>query len=276
MNPNLNIPIYIFTTKFGYYISLAIQFILKQNKISSIITFDINLSINNLYIILFSQKVKVYPKNYIIYQLEQYNISKWINNKYKLSILFSYKTLDYSHANINKFDEILKKKITYFDIPCIPYEKLVNYKFNEKIKYDVLFYGSMNNIRLQKINYLKHKLQNFNFKIYNSLYGEQLFKEIMRSKILINVHFYNNSLLETCRFNEALSCKKIIISLKSESYDEYNYNLYKNRVIFVDSLDEMVSKIHFYLFNNNEYLSHVNNYNYYENYGELIDILKKN
>ena len=51
----------------------------------------------------------------------------------------------------------------------------------------------------------------------------------MRSKILINVHFYNKGLLETCRFNEALSCKKIIISLKSESYDEYNYNLYKNR-----------------------------------------------
>lgn len=276
MNPNLNIPIYIFTTKFGYYISLAIQYILKQNNISSIITFDINLSINNLYIILFSQKVKVYPKNYIIYQLEQYNISKWIDKKYKLSILFSHKTLDYSYANINKFDDILQKKITYFDIPCIPYEKLINYKFNEHIKYDVLFYGSMNDIRLQKINYLKHKLQNLNFKTYNSLYGEQLFKEIMRSKILINVHFYNKGLLETCRFNEALSCKKIIISLKSESYDEYNYNLYKNRVIFVDSLDEMVSKIHFYLFNNNEYISHVNNYKYYDNYSELIDILKKN
>ena len=111
MNINLNIPISIFTTKFGYYISLVIKYILKQNNITSIITTDIDLAVENLYIILFSQKVKYYPKNYVIYQLEQYAISKWVDNKYKLSILFSKKTLDYSYSNINKFDDILKKKL---------------------------------------------------------------------------------------------------------------------------------------------------------------------
>lgn len=274
MTINLNIPVYIFTTKFGYYISLVIHYLLKQNNITSIITNNIDLSIDNLYIILFSQKVNVYPKNYIIYQLEQYNISKWVDKKYKLSILFSKKTLDYSYSNINKFDDILKKNITFFNIPCIQYENLINYKINEPILYDVLFYGSMNDSRKKKINYLQRTLKNIKFKIHNNLYGEKLFYEIHRSKILINIHFYENSILETCRLNEGLSCKKLIISLKPSYIDKNNYELYKDNVIFVDNLDEMASKISFYIFNHNEYLEHIKKIKFYENYEEIINILK--
>lgn len=273
MTLNLNVPIYIFTSKFGYYISLVIQYLLKKNNLSSIITDKINLEIDNLYIILFSQKVKVYPKNYIIYQLEQYNISDWIDNKYKLSILFSNKTIDYSHSNINKFDEILKKKITYFNIPCIQYENLINNKITESLLHDVLFYGSMNESREKKINYLKSRLKNLKFKIHNSLYGHDLFKEIYRSKIILNINYYKNSILETCRLNEALSCRKLIISLKPDMYDKFNYDLYKNYVIFVDSLEEMVSKIFYYLFNSNEYISHTNKIKFYENYDEILNII---
>jgi len=273
MTLNLNVPIYIFTSKFGYYISLVIQYLLKKNNLSSIITDKINLEIDNLYIILFSQKVKVYPKNYIIYQLEQYNISDWIDNKYKLSILFSKRTIDYSHSNINKFDEILKKKITYFNIPCIQYENLINNKVKESSLHDVLFYGSMNESREKKINYLKSRLKNLKFKIYNNLYGHELFKEIYRSKIILNINYYKNSILETCRLNEALSCKKLIISLKPDMYDKFNYDLYKNYVIFVDSLEEMVSKIFYYLFNSNEYISHTNKIKFYENYDEILNII---
>ena len=274
MSINLNIPIYIFTTKFGYYISLVIHYILKQNNLTSIITDNIDVSIDNLYIILFSQKVKIYPKNYIIYQLEQYNISKWVDQKYKLSILFSKKTLDYSYSNINKFDDILKKKINYFNIPCIQYEKLIDKKINEPLVYDVLFYGSMNDSRKKKINYLQNRLKNINFKIYNKLYGHNLFQEIYKSKILINIHFYENSILETCRLNEGLSCKKLIISLKPNMSDKYNYDLFKDYVIFVDTFDEMVSKIFYYLFNSNEYQKHIDKIKFYNNYNELLNIIK--
>ncbi len=65
---NNNKIIYIFTCKYGYYISLVIKYLLLKNNIDSVITESIDLRINNLYIILFSQKVKTFPK-------KLYNIS---------------------------------------------------------------------------------------------------------------------------------------------------------------------------------------------------------
>ena len=101
----------IFTCKHGYYISLVIQYLLLKNNIISNIIFEIDNNNPNLHIILFSQKVKIYPKNYIIYQLEQKDISKWIDIKYELSILFSKITWDYSPSNIDKFPQTIKEKI---------------------------------------------------------------------------------------------------------------------------------------------------------------------
>ena len=86
-----NEKIYIFTTKFGYYISKCLEYILKEDKFDPEIIYNIDVNKNNLHIILFSQKVKIFPKNYIIYQLEQKDISKWIDKKYELSILYSKK-----------------------------------------------------------------------------------------------------------------------------------------------------------------------------------------
>ena len=106
--------IYIQTTKFGYYISNTIKYLLFKNFIISNIIYEINHNNPNLHIILFSQKVKKFPKNYIIYQLEQKDISKWIDKKYELSILYSEKTWDYSKSNINKFSNILQKKLLIY------------------------------------------------------------------------------------------------------------------------------------------------------------------
>jgi hypothetical protein len=152
--------VYIQTTKFGYYISNAIKYLLFKNFIISNIIYEVNHNNHNLHIILFSQKVKKFPKNYIIYQLEQKDISKWIDKKYELSILYSKKTWDYSKSNINKFSDILQKKMTYLPIPLIP----INYLDNNIIlnnsennpKNNILFYGSMNIIRKEKLKYLQN------------------------------------------------------------------------------------------------------------------------
>ena len=93
-------PIYIFSIKYGYYISKTIQYLLKQKNIKSEIVSYIDTSKENLYIILFSHKVPRFPKNYIIYQLEQKDICKRIDQKYKLSILFSHRSWDYNYSKI--------------------------------------------------------------------------------------------------------------------------------------------------------------------------------
>ena len=61
--------IYIITCKYGYYLSIVLRYILIKENYEVEIKEDINLKDDNLHIILFSQKVKTYPKNYIIYNL---------------------------------------------------------------------------------------------------------------------------------------------------------------------------------------------------------------
>ena len=93
--------IYIFSTKFSYYIANVLRYLLFKKYIISEIVNTIDYTKPNLFIIPFPQKINKFPKNYIIYQLEQKDISNWIDKKYELSILFSKITFDYSQSNIN-------------------------------------------------------------------------------------------------------------------------------------------------------------------------------
>ena len=235
--------VFIVTNKHGYYISRAIQYVLSKQSIPSVITYKLNHRSPALHIILFSHKIKVYPKNYIIYQLEQKDISNWIDKKYETSILFSEITWDYSQSNINKFPEIIRKKMIYYPIPLIPYKSLFRYE-EPPITNNILFYGALNDIRRNKLLYLQKRLYpKYFIKIIKNKYEHELFNEILRSKIVLNIHFYKGAILETCRLNEILSCNKIAISEKPDMIDKDNYNLYKDKVLFVDNMDEMYEKI---------------------------------
>lgn len=237
----------IFSTKFGNYIANSIKFVLKQNNIDSDIIFEIDYKNPLLHIILFSQKVKIFPKNYIIYQLEQKDISNWIDAKYELSIYHSIKSFDYSQSNIEKFHDILKKKISFFPIPLISIDSYyVNGLKNINIipTNNILFYGSLNDIRKNKLQKLNQKLYpKYHIKILNNIYGDQLLYEILNSRIVLNIHFYKDAILETCRINEILSCRRQVISETPNIIDFRNYELYKDSVIFVKDSDEMYRKI---------------------------------
>ena len=241
--------IYIYSNKFGYYISNILRYLFFKKFIITEIIFEIDYNSPELYIIPFPQKINKFPRNYIIYQLEQKDISKWINKKYEASILFSKKTLDYSQSNIDKFPNIIKEKMIYFPIPLIPYHYLNNSfikdnYINNNPTNNILFYGSMNNIRRIKLNYLQQKLGNkYHIKIINNLFGKKLFDEILNSKIVLNIHFYKNAILETYRINEILSCGKIVISEKPNIIDNNNYLLYEDKVIFINNMNEMYEQI---------------------------------
>jgi hypothetical protein len=246
---NNNNIINIFTTKFGYYIAYSLKYIIEYELKDIIVNiiYEIDYKNISLHIILFSQKVVTFPKNYIIYQLEQKDISKWIDKKYELSILFSKVTWDYSQSNINKFSDIIKNKINYTPLPLIPIQ-LINNKFNSNTipKNNILFFGSMNDIRKNKLSYLQNKLNPiYNIKIINGLYGEKLIEEIINSKIILNIHFYKNAILETARINEILSCNRIVISELPNIIDYDNYILYNNidNIYFVNNILDMYNKI---------------------------------
>ena len=275
-NEYLKLPIYIISCKFGYYLSIVLKYILEKEKYKVIIQESIDLSKKNLHIILFSQKIKKYPKNYIIYQLLNKKLSDIINKKYELSLIFSLTCWDYSNANINNFHHMIQKKMKLFHLPCIKYDKLFAspFKQNEE-KYDLLFYGTMNEPRKKILNYIKEKTKDiYKMKILTNIYGDELFHYIKASKIILNIHYLEHAILECYRINEVQSCEKLIISFLPNIDDYDNYMYYKSSIVFVNSIQSMIKSIHYYLENNNKYIEKIKNIKFIEDTSFIHDYLK--
>ena len=75
--------------------------------------------------------------------------------------------------------------------------------------YDIFFYGTYNDRRAAILNVLKSK---YNIKIGFGVVEDERDNYIKSSKIIINLHYYDNAAIETARFNEVLKFGKLIIS----------------------------------------------------------------
>lgn len=219
--------------------------------ITALISKNFSKNKNVFHFILFPQLITI-PKNinYCIYQLEQLNANYNLKDSYFKKIKLTFYVFDYSIANINF---IKNKKNILMPIPIILSDNIFNSRFNGKI----LFFGSMNKQRKDKLKILQ---KNFNIEIVSNIMGENLYPIIKNSDIIINIHYYDykKSLLEVFRFNEILQFNKIIISEKACMEDSFNYNLYKNLVIFVDNIEQMIESINYYL-NPKNYQNYISN-----------------
>ena len=74
-----------------------------------------------------------------------------------------------------------------------------------------------------------------------------MWNTIQQSKLVLNIHYYENALLETTRLFESLSLDSLIISEKS--IDQSYYLDLENIIYFTEigNIDQMISKIYFYL-----------------------------
>ena len=185
------------------------------------------------------------PKNFYFFQIEQLNkISKNTAYYKTLTILIkkSIQTFDYSKTNMKYYPENIHIEhfLFNFSSKIPPLEKI----------YDVLFFGSINSginkdisIRRKKIlQKLSHK-----FKIYfprPSVYGKELTKIINQSKIMLNLHFYDNAILETARLQEGVGLNTHIISEYPCEEDMEAIEPYKDRVEFVEIIKDDLSNIH--------------------------------
>lgn len=225
---------------------------------------------NILYIILYySTNHGLYPKNYIIYQIEQTNHRLFKNILYSMNK--SLYVWDFSNKNKKLYErnKIVSSKFHYTPFPfCIDNNKqqLVNYLQNKKVKpkYDILFYGAINERREIIINFLKRK-----YKVFpeTKLFGNDLQKAILQSKIIINLHYYDACALETCRINEVLQYNKLVLSETVSEADTNNKKMYENMVVFFDrinknytNLQQMYNAIDYYLIK--------------ENYNDMIEKIK--
>ena len=183
------------------------------------------------------------PKQYIIYQLEQHTnneLSQYYNRFEKKTLKKLYENsflfFDYCKENIH----VLKKKLNIepylLPIPfSIKKKYWNNYKKTVK-KYDIIFIGLLNKRRLKILNYLKNF---FTVGIPSkTIFGLDLVKFILQGKVLLNIHYYNDAILERVRLNEMISIGIPIISEIPNERDIEICQDYEGIVHFIERIDE--------------------------------------
>ena len=204
------------------------------------------------YIMICPQNFKVFPKNFIAFQMEQTVNSRWLTDEYMEILYNAQAVFDYSMVNIEFFskDEKLKDKLFYLPID-VSKEKLNNVKTQQEKTLDLIFYGDPYIERRKE--FLDKIGAKFNLKVISNTFGQGLYNEMKRAKIIVNIHYYENALLETTRLYEALSNSDCLIISEKSCDTNADQNL-ENIVDFtpVGDIDFMLSRIEYWLNNNEE------------------------
>lgn len=196
-----------------------------------------------LHIVICPQMFQSLPGLYMAYQLEQSVSSRWFSDSYISRLEHSLAIFDYSLRNITFLQE---KGLSYRQIYHLPvgYIDRVSSNFVDE-SVDVVFYGDCNNDRRRR--YLTELSRHFSVKIISNLFGEELYRELAKAKVIVNIHFYEGALLETTRLFECLSLNKVIVSEVGQDMDEYQELLSLVDFVPVDDVDEMVSRVRFWI-----------------------------
>lgn len=230
----------------------------KYNNYLIVLGYNIGCEISNLR--------KEYPnKKIVIYQLEQLydNKSQWYNInsdmpevvKRTIKIQSSLKECDeiwdYDVDNIKFLKSEGFKNILH--VPLFYSEDLKRINDVKETTFDLLFFGSINERRAHYLRILnnffkiciistesdcnKYKNEPFGNKMIKSKYDDDLFDIIFKSKIIINLHYYDSCIQEQVRMFDLLINDKLIISEKSLR------NYYGDLIIEFYDENDMISKI---------------------------------
>lgn len=199
---------------------------------------------DNTYIILGVHRFNCpLPKNFIVVQAEQIN-SKFINPKYLSTLSKARRVWDFSGRNVSYFEE---KGIKVYDIGSrVPMDvfypnspSMLRHFSGRKKDIDVLFYGA----RCPRRENLQKTLNKSGLKTefrYNNLFRGAREDLIARSKVVLNIHYYIPSSLETHRIEYLCSRGKCVVSERSD--DRILDEKYARSVVF-SSMNNMVSSI---------------------------------
>lgn len=185
------------------------------------------------------------PSLYVAFQMEQSVSSRWFDKNYFQILENSYAIFDYSTVNIGyltanglHFNQIYFLPISYLQ-PC----GLTTEHIDKE--HDVLFYGDINCERRQK--FICEIRKHHQVKVISDLFGDALATEIKKARIVVNIHYYENALLETTRLYECLSLDSLVISEKSSDFDQHSELRTLVDFTEIDDIDGMIRRIKYWL-----------------------------
>jgi SAM-dependent methyltransferase len=143
----------------------------------------------------------------IIYNFEQVDPdSNWINRAY-LDLLKRYSVWDYSQRNVELLKQSGVQDIEYVPVGWMPQLTRIAAAVPD---IDVLFYGSTNERRLRILNELKAR--NVRVEHVFGVYGKERDALIARSKIVLNLHYYESKIFEIARVSYLLANGVCVVS----------------------------------------------------------------
>ena len=160
------------------------------------------------------QQALMVPPGSILYNLEQLGGPSLAQQFYEVAR--RHQVWDYSLQNIKKW-EALNCDYQLVHVPLGYVPELSRIKASESQDIDVLFYGSLNERR----NFIVQALKDAGAKVHVvfGVYGTERDELIARSKIVLNVHFYDAKIFEIVRVSYLLANSKAVVTECSSDTD---------------------------------------------------------
>ncbi len=148
------------------------------------------------------------PKKPIFYNLEQLgNDSPWMTMPEFVDLLLRYPTWDYSQANIEYLAGLGLPRPIHVPIGYVPELRRIA-PAPEDI--DVLFYGMLSKRRYAVLRDLHDR--GFRVKWLSGALGENRDRWIARSKIVLNIHYWDAKIFEIARVSYLLANRRAVVS----------------------------------------------------------------
>lgn len=173
---------------------------------------------------------------YLIYQSENIE-SSFFKNNYYIELLKRNRVCQYSVYTATKCKEL-------YNIDCAGYFQFQYKPLNLNLKrdIDILFFGTMTQKRYNILREIQNRFPKLIIEIACDAFGSVLDKLLNRSKYVLNISAYENSVLETHRINKALSCGCEVIS--NLSVDEKMNQKYNPHIFFCGkTISDYIEKI---------------------------------
>lgn len=201
---------------------------------------------HEMYVVISAQMFNPLPpgERCIIYQMEQSITSRWFTDNYLNKLESCRAVLEYSLSNLHFLSE---KGLRYPHIYYLPVgASLSFFTVKRQKKFDVLFYGDAKSSSRRR--YLLGELsKHFNVHICSEIYGREMHRLISSTKLVINLHYYDDAFLEMPRIQECLSLGVPVLSESSK--DQVNYPFITGAVHFFEAgnVTAMIEAVHTFL-----------------------------
>ena len=201
-----------------------------------------------LYFVVCNDQWKQLPKKYIAIQVEDICTNTSFSQKYLDQLLGAIAIFDCSTMNIQYFKSHSSYGNRFYYVPA-DYQLLDHEQTDEEM-FDVLCVGNENSPRCKAWVQEVSKYWNVCFVDPSLISDSEFVEKVMQSKIVLNLHAFDASILETSRLYEILSYGNAIL-ISESSVDSYEEDRLKDIVTWIKPSDccEAISKITYWLEN---------------------------